>query len=263
MSKLDDLSKKIKRLNRDLDSNIDELIKATEAYQKEYELQIRRIQFELDERRRMAQTTANYNKATGVKKGGYNAIAGKHIAGYDDVAGKQVVFNKTAYGIQTDLTFKDLTIIEKLKDIDLEAMYGKGAELDIAIKKSLVNAIALNADYDATMDSLAENLLGAGEKLGRLARFAETYSRTSLFGLTRTIDREIAQRMGIKKYLYWGPVYDRRIREFCAMRVGEEFTEAQIQKFPDLNRSGLDGFYSPGGWNCRHRMIPAEEGKMI
>lgn len=256
MSKLDDLAKEIKKLNNSLDGTIDDLVEATRKYQMQYELEIRRIKFELDQQKRIARTSSNYAKASAIPSGEYNPTANKYIKNYDVLAKKQIVFNKDVYDIQTSLSFKDITIVEKLKEIDLAAMYGKGIELDIAVKKSLVNAIALNADYETTMQSLSQSLLGSGKKLGMLARFADTYNRTSLFGLTRTIDREIAQREGVKKYIYWGPVMDSRIREFCAIRVGETFTEKQIELFGSQNRSGLDGFYSPGGWNCRHRMIP-------
>ena len=143
-------------------------------------------------------------------------------------------------------------------------MYQQGALLDSLIKKQLINAVALGSKFQDTVDNLATDLLGAGEKTGQLARFADTYMRTSMFGLSRAIDKEIyddaipASQSAEQKYLYAGPI-DNKTREFCIEHVGETFTESEIEQFPDENDSGLDPWFSPGGWNCRHRLIPVDE----
>jgi hypothetical protein len=64
--------------------------------------------------------------------------------------------------------------------------------------------------------------------------------------------------LGVDEYYYLGPV-DAKTRPFCLQRIGEKFTTKQIEHFGDANGSGLNGFLQPGGFNCRHRMVPAKE----
>lgn len=155
-------------------------------------------------------------------------------------------------GISTDINFQGTKMIEKAQIVDLESFIGKGAELDDLIKKELINGIAGTANYRTMVRNLEENLLGLGEKGGFLARYSNTYIRTSIQGLTRLVDKEIQDKY-IKdndiedpKYLYSG-VVDGKTRDFCLDHVGKEYTEDEVMGFPG-------SFFSPGGWNCRHEL---------
>ena len=258
-----DLNKIIKQLSNNLDGRVDGLVKAIENYQLQYENAILKAKFELD-RGYLTKSTKNFLKAQGIdlsKK--WKQISEDYVNDYDQVGKTQIDFNKELK-IDVALAFTDITIINKLKAIDLEVMYQQGALLDSLIKKQLINAVALGSKFQDTVDNLATDLLGAGEKTGQLARFADTYMRTSMFGLSRAIDKEIyddaipASQSAEQKYLYAGPI-DNKTREFCIEHVGETFTESEIEQFPDENDSGLDPWFSPGGWNCRHRLIPVDE----
>ena len=258
MATLKQIQAEIKKLNKKEDGISDALIGKLEEYQKEYERLLQKKKFDLDEDGKLKRTTKNYNKAQKLDpmdELGFNKIAISHVEKYDEVADNQIKFNKRI-GIKTDLDFRDVTIIKQFKNTDLANMFGEGAQLDALIKKQLVNAIALNADYQKTVENLAKDLLGSGLKGGKLARHSNTYMRTSLLGMSRSIDKEIYDRLGEDKFIYAGPVQDKRIRPFCARHVGKTYTREEIEQFPVQNGSGLDGFFSPGGWNCRHRMVP-------
>jgi len=193
---------------------------------------------------------------TPMDKLGFDQLAISHIRQYDDIADVQIAFNRTL-GIQADLNYKDVTILKHYKDFDLANMYGEAVQLDNLVKKQLVNAVALSRPWHDTILGLATDLLGADIKGGRLSRYAETYMRTSLFGLSRTIDKEIYDKQDITEFVYTGAL-DGRTRPFCQAHVGNEYTLEEIEQFPVENGSGLDPFFAPGGWNCRHRLIPAD-----
>ena len=147
-----------------------------------------------------------------------------------------------------------------MQEIDFSVFQAEAQLLDERIKKELVNAIALRMPYEQTVDNLATSLLGAGEKTGTLAGYANTYMRTALFSLSKAIDQEIYSALGVDEYYYLGPI-DAKTRPFCLQRIGEKFTTKQIENFGDANGSGLNGFLLPGGFNCRHRMVPAYKVK--
>lgn len=251
------LQREIRRLNQNLDGISDDLVGALEKYQREYERLILKTKFEVDEAGKLKRTAGNFNqvsKLTPMEKLGFNQIAIGHIKTYDDVAKRQIEFNRRI-GIATDLSYKNINILQAYKEFDLANMFGEASLLDGLVKKQLVNAIALNTPWHDAVMNLATDLLGSDIKGGRLARYAETYMRTSLFGLSRTIDKTIYDQLGEDRFLYVGAL-DKRTRPFCEEHVGNEYTLAEIEAFPEENESGLDPFFAPGGWNCRHRLIP-------
>lgn len=254
-----ELLRQIKKLNTGIDGISDNLVKVIEQYQREYERALFKIKFDTKDGY-IKTNLSNYSKAMsvdGFNKLGFDQIGIDHISEYNNVAKDQLAF-ANALGITTDLSYKDLEILKKLKEIDLASMYSQGQELDNAIKKALVNGIATGANYNDVINNISKTLLGAGEKIGMLAKYADTYLRTSMFGLSRMVDKEIYDSIGgYDKYLYAGTI-DSKIRPFCMAHVGQQYTEEQIQKFPVQNGSGLDPWFSPGGWNCRHRLIPSE-----
>lgn len=252
-----DLERNIKKLNNNLDGISDDLVIALKKYQIEYERLIRKQKFDLDQANRLKTTGNNFNiisKLDPMNVLGFNTLAISHINTYDNVADEQIKFN-ARLGIVTDLSYKNITVLQKFKEFDLANMMGEASQLDSLIKKQLVNAVALNTPWHDAVQNLATDLLGSGMKNGRLERYAETYMRTSLFGLSRTIDKEIYNKQGAETFLYVGPE-DKVTRPFCEEHVGNEYTMDEIEKFPEENDSGLDPFFAPGGFNCRHRLIP-------
>jgi hypothetical protein len=197
MVNLTQIKKEIKALNKNLDGITDELINKLNDYQSGYEKMLLKTDFDLDSNKRFKQTTKNLNKANklSINKLGFNKLAVSHIEQYDDVVKEQIAFNKSI-GIVTDLKFNDVSILKYFKDLDLASMMGESEQLDRLIKKQLVNAIALKSPWQKTIKNLSKDVLGIGIKDGALSRYANTYMRTSLYGLSRTVDKAIYDRIG-------------------------------------------------------------------
>jgi hypothetical protein len=253
------IEQEIAKLNKNLDGITDSLVAVLSKYQTEYERLLFRADFDLKSGN-LKPTIANYNKAQSLspmQKLGFNDLAIKYIKKYTDIAKAQIAWNKRI-GIDTDFDFRDVTILKQLQDIDFGVFQAEANLLDQRIKKELVNAIALQMPYQKTVDQLSASLLGGDDTTGRLAGFANTYMRSALFSLSKAIDQEIYERRGVNEFYYLGPV-DAVTREFCLRRIGKKFTTKEIENFGDANGSGLNGFLLPGGFNCRHRMIPADQ----
>jgi hypothetical protein len=256
MTTLKQLQNEVKKRNNELDGLSDELVTSMIKYQNEYEKLLLKTAFNLTEDGNLKPTQGNYLKAQTLnpsKKLRFNDIAVNWVGEYPQVAKEQILFNKSI-GVATDLQFQDLSAVKAFQQIDLDAMLTASRGMDAMIKKELVNHIALGAMYSEAVDNIALGFLGAGDKTGRIANWADSVMRTSMFGLTRTIDQEIYDDIGEEKFVYVGTL-DNRTRDFCMARVGKEFTKDEINKFGEKNGSGLPGFFSPGGYRCRHSMI--------
>lgn len=256
MATLTEITKRIKKRNDELDGITDNLVKELTDYQIEYERQLRKAKFDLDSSGNLRRNSKNFSKATSMKpmqKLGFNELSVAYIDQYPQTIKDQLLFNKRM-GLEVNIDFKDVTMLKHLQNVDLGEMMLKGQELDAIIKRELVNAIALEAPYQDAVDNIAMAQLGAGDKLGRIANFADSQMRTSLYGLTRTVDRQIYEDIGEEEFIYTGAL-DKRTRPFCKARVGKRFDIEEINNFGSQNGSGLDGFFSPGGFRCRHSLI--------
>lgn len=256
MPTLSQLEKRIVVENRSLDGITDKLVRRLERYQSEYERLLLSANFSLKPNGDIKRTLQNFNKAQSLNPTlqlGLPGIGKDYVQQYPGISKKHLKFN-ASIGLES-LKFNDVTLVKAYQNVDLGTLLRSGDELDALVKQQLVNIIALESPYLQAVDDLAANLLGAGPELGRLARFADAQLRTTLFGLTRTIDKAIYDDIGEKDFLYAGAGPDKRIRPFCRARLGKEFTRDQIAKFPKLNGSGLPPFAAPGGFRCRHRLV--------
>jgi len=259
MATLTEIQKEIQRLNDRLLGIDDRLVRQLDRYQSQYERLLRKQRFNLDEDGNLIRSVKNFNRAQSLNPSkflAFNKLAIDYIKVYKPVGANQLKFNQRI-GIAASMNFKDITIIKQLQKIDLATLIGESNDLDLLVQRALVNSIALGVNYQDAVDDIVQRSLGDfGEKAGKLPGFAATTMRTALFGLSRAIDKEIYDREDIQNFIYTGPIRDARIRPFCIARVGDVFTREEIEQFSVLNGSGLDGFLSPGGFNCRHRMIP-------
>ncbi len=255
MATLAELERKLIKENARLDGITDKLVRRLERYQSEYERLLLGTNFSLKPNGDVKRTIANFNKAQSLNPSlqlGLPGIGSDYVQQYPGISKKHLKFNAS---IGLDLKFNDASIVKAFQNVDLGTMLKSGDELDALVKQQLVNIVALESPYLQAVDDLAANLLGAGPELGRLARFADAQLRTSLFGLTRSIDKAIYDDIGEETFVYAGAGPDKRIRDFCRARLGREFDREEIEKFPSLNGSGLSGFFAPGGFRCRHRMV--------
>jgi hypothetical protein len=247
VKELNRIEAEIRKFNKYADGVSDRLQKAVSKYQKSYERLLRE------------NPTTNSNVVgarTPMEQLGFKQMEAEFMAEYDMSIDRAMTMNKNI-GISTDLNRVDfVSTVEQIKRADFGVFEAEARSLDAMVKARLINSLVLGEDYQRTVSLLADDLLGADEKSGKLARFANTYMNTAFVSLGRAVDMEIYEKIGGKEpeaeYIYVGPV-DNKTRDFCLAHVGETLTRAEWEEIGASE--GLDFFVEYGGWNCRHRAI--------
>lgn len=252
-----EITKALTTLNNGVINISKGLVKSFEKYQRDYERELFKTNFATNNGKLKA-TIANYNKAQSLsiaKQLGFNDLAVSTVKNYDDIAKDTLEFNKRI-GIQTSLTFKDLAIVRQLKELDLSNLWNESARLEGLVKRQLVNAIATEMPLSDAIDSLSEDLLGSGDKLGALARYSDTYIKSGLFDLGRMVDQEVYADIGgdqpESEYIYLGPL-DNRTSDICEPYVGEIKTRSEWESIGDSE--GMDIFTEGLHFGCRHKLL--------
>lgn len=247
VKELNRIESEIRKFNKYADGINDRLQKAVKKYQKSYERFLRENE------------TNNPNvvgSRTPMEQLGFRAMETEFMQEYDMSIDRAITMNKNI-GISTDLNRVDfIGTVEQIKRADFGVFEAEARSLDAMIKARLINSLVLGEDYQSTVSLLADDMLGAEEKSGRLARFANTYMNTAFVSLGRAVDMEIYEKIGGKEpdaeYIMVGPV-DNKTSEICLEHVGSTKTKEEWEELG--NSLGEDVFASGLHWNCRHRWL--------
>jgi len=135
-------------------------------------------------------------------------------------------------------------VLAALED-DRLALAGKMVESYLGDVRSYV----LDSVMAGTRPTMTELKDAYGDTV---ARQLQTEIDTSVAAYHRLTNRLKAEKAGIDKFLYAGPD-DKVTRPFCAERVGQVFTQDEIDSWD--NGTDLPANVYLGGWNCRHRLL--------
>ena len=94
-------------------------------------------------------------------------------------------------------------------------------------------------------------------KRGLYEWHAGTYARTAANRNAQMYLNIQAEKAGIEKFLYVGPVDD-KTRAFCLDLVGNVYTKDELESM-DNGQTGMV-MTERGGWNCRHQSDPVSDG---
>jgi hypothetical protein len=132
-------------------------------------------------------------------------------------------------------------------------------QVEWSIVSPYVNDAFLIIGRGGSLDSLETR---TRELKDALTHYFVTAVTTLLEQFERELVAMIADVMNATRYRYVGPT-DERNRDFCSDRVGREFTESEIETWPDEDWAGkipgTDAFTiytNLGGYNCRHILEP-------
>jgi hypothetical protein len=247
VKQLNRIESEIRKFNNYADGVNSRLEKAIAKYQKAYERFLRENPTD------KASVAGSRNP---MEQLGFRQMEIEFMEEYDKSIDRAMTMNKNI-GIKTDLNRVDfITTVNQIKKADFGVFEAEAKSLDAMIKARLVNSLVLGEDYQKSVSLLADDLLGADEKSGKLARFASTYMNTAFVSLGREVDMEIYEKIGggepTAEYIYVGPI-DNKTRDFCLQHVGQTRTRAEWEEIGE--EEGLDFFVEYGGFNCRHRAI--------
>ena len=247
VKELNSIEASIKRYNKYADGVNDKLIKAVDSYQKEY------IKY-LRENEPVSALAVGTMRP--MEQLGFRTMATEYLSEYDENIAKSIALTE-GFGISTSLKTIDFaTTLQTIKNADFAVFAREAESLDAMIKKQLVNTKILGQDYQKAVSELADDLLGASEKSGMLARFSNTYMNTAFVTLSRVTANEIYAKEGGNdpkaEYIYVGPL-DNKTSAICGANVGKIRTREEWEQL--ANDEGVDFFTQGLHWNCRHRGI--------
>lgn len=229
------------------------------------------------------QTAANIRRiadiraeATRILTSGAFAVA---VAQYTS-AFAQVQQLANAYFQQAVTDFAAQPVLEALRQEAVQQAVGTlagagiNAGVSAQIEKLLMDNVATGASKAQLAGALRQNLLSSGGTNGLLARYAETYTDTSLHTYARQYMDLVAGDLGLDWYLYEGSKKETS-RPFCIRFAGKYWHKREVQNMgrglqpsglTPLSADELQGrikgtnassiFSNAGGWRCRHLFIP-------
>lgn len=153
---------------------------------------------------------------------------------------------------QIRATFKDTRFTLKLSEAQIQQLI---EFKDLGLTKFLSRAI------DDVRNAVAQSVLTGTqpdyEQLAetteaKLSRYVKTELRTEIAAFHASAQVIAADRVGVKKFLYYGNLIDDS-RPFCREHVNKVFTLEQLRRLN--NGQGLPVVPYLGGYNCRHRLV--------
>lgn len=148
--------------------------------------------------------------------------------------------------------------------------------LESQIKTPLVNILNQNINSSAKFSDLlkqVQEFIVGGENEGQLLRYSKQITSDSLFNYSRAYQQAISSDLGLEHYLYAGGLteggkYSSGSRDFCIARVGNTYTQKQVEGWASLDWAGKRRgttsssiFIFCGGYSCRHSLIPVIKEK--
>ena len=247
VNELNKIENNIKRYNKYTDGINDKLVKEVNRYQRRYVELLREAKFN---------SITDIGRLSPMEQLGFQNMAVEYMQEYPSNAERELK-NLQSLGLGTSLSRIDFnTTIRAIQRADFNVFRAEAESLDAMIKSRLVNSYVLGEDFQKSVSILANDMLGADEKLGSLARFSSTYMNTAFTALGRTVDQEVYAREGgledDAEYIYAGPV-DNKTSDICLQYVGQVLRRSEWLEIGD--GEGVDIFTIGLHFNCRHKLL--------
>jgi hypothetical protein len=186
-----------------------------------------------------------------INDSGYSQITDNFISEYADII-DQLQRDYIAMGINPGFTNVDRQAMRLATQFDIQRFESIGAQGAETVAKELLNAVAGNGNAVDFIASVRQSVPAY------FKRWASTYATTAGANFNRLVEDKIQREAGITEFEYFGPM-DKVTRPFCAglLRTGDTHTRAEIAKMDNGQTAMGTVKEMGGGWNCRHRWLPA------
>jgi len=130
-----------------------------------------------------------------------------------------------------------------------------GTRLKEDLKTYVIRSITNKASLTDFQKGFKELLISTEETNSLLTRYSKRFVHDTFFQVARAEDKVFADRLELNHAIFSGSKI-KTTREFCAERIGQVFSRAEIETWAELEWAGKSDPYDPyidiGGWNCRH-----------
>lgn len=160
-------------------------------------------------------------------------------------------FSSQAGGAQIDEI-----VLGSFLDLDLSKFNGGATATNQVLSDVIFRSLSGNLTPTEFLNEIRATVEGQEDRAGNpMARHAKTWATTALNSFQGNYMQQAVPEELVGGWYYSG-VRDLRNRPFCARRQGRFFTPEQIRADVSLNPIGASSLNNPGGWNCRHILIP-------
>lgn len=156
----------------------------------------------------------------------------------------------------------DTDSLRALLEVDLRSFNGGAAATQQILTREMFNRVSGLSTMKDMVKELKAVVSGQRDRAGLpMERHARTWANTA----TTSYQNEFMQRAlpedSVGGWYYSGPD-DRATRQFCDDHVGKVWGDEKIRADIATNPHGGQSIRAPGGWNCRHVLIPVPKSEV-
>jgi hypothetical protein len=145
----------------------------------------------------------------------------------------------------------DANVVGTFLNLDLDK-FNNGAEATTkAIQDRLFGMITGANSFDDMVVAIKDSV----KNDSFVAKNARTWAVSAVVSYQNSVMQNALPDEEVGGFYYSG-VIDNKNRDFCRVRVGKIFSKEQIAKDVANNPVGNSSMRLPGGWNCRHVLVP-------
>lgn len=202
----------------------------------------------------------------------YNAQLKNYMVKFDQIEELNYKVHKTLNGVNNKELIKAAGPQKKeLIDTITDSLKGQGVDVNFIapLKKTMYNNLLLGVPQSEAKSWLKSYIIGEGDKLGHLERYADQVTRDALNQYDGTINNMVRQQFDFNAIRYVGSLV-RDSRPQCERWVNMGYIpiselDAEINwaynygsgMIPGTNKDNFEVYR--GGYNCRHEAIPYYE----
>lgn len=213
---------------------------------------------------RLISDAINLKKALQMRKniakefGKYNEAA-RLASDFSPISKELDIIFKEA-GISKAITRADRSILKTLSGDSFNQMTSLGDQYSAQISNRIYASVLVGDSVEDLTVEVSQLLVGGTDKAGRpMAAHAKTIATTGYREADSIILEKKGEEFEIEKWEYAGSLI-KDSREWCANHVGKTYTMEEIREWEERSWKGKkegNPFVTRGGWNCRHRWLPA------
>jgi len=150
----------------------------------------------------------------------------------------------------------DAAVLGTLIDQNFNKFNGGASATTQALSDMMFSLVSSRATPDQWIKSIENTVLGDKDRAGApLSRHAKTWAMTAINQYEGDFMQNAVDEKFIGGWYYSGPK-DNANREFCYRRAGRTYSKEKASADTLQNPIGASGMNNPGGWNCRHTLVP-------
>lgn len=248
-----------RKLNKLLDANEANIVKSLDKLERKL-INAYQAGFPKNGRLNLPQAQKLQKQLIGIVQTDFGVLTKSINKDYDKI------FNiiESGYGlleVPFEFNIDDRTLLGALKKTASAQFKHFGAGIENKLSQLLYDNVATGEEFSELIAAMATILTNKTSATGRpLGAYARVYAHDSLMNYYQRIQNKMAEKMGIKHFLWYGDIMGSS-RPKCIACAGRVFTEKEINKMDKDKWKGKaprPTMIAVGGYHCRHHLMPVK-----